>query len=399
LERGLRALALLLVFFSEAALCQSPNWLLVSESGRAEAGTPFQLVLAGPEGAALPEEIGVRVRIGVAETDLKMQAASPAENGRRRYAAVMPASAGGPVALRVADPPSNVVVLIVVRSDAVQSLTGAAAGEQEPPLSENEPMYFVVGARERWTARFQISFKYRLFDYDAGFGKERPWLTGLYFAYTQTSLWDLEGESAPFFDTSYRPSLFWRWLRTDQQTWIDGVRIGVEHESNGQSGIESRSINHFLFLNADENGRIASTQKLRGDLEQVTLVQSKRPRALLPFKSPSVADRRSGEPDQRTLPRFHSDRHRANLFLKDEPFGVSGDETLVEQHEARADRRVTGESQFPGRCEYTNIGRAVRASCWTDEGRFRKIQLSGDLLHSCVVNSRCFRAYRHSARD
>ena len=40
-------------------------------------------------------------------------------------------------------------------------------------------MYFVVGASSRWSARFQLSFKYRLFDYDAGFGRDQPWLTGL----------------------------------------------------------------------------------------------------------------------------------------------------------------------------------------------------------------------------
>jgi phospholipase A1 len=257
LERGLRILALVLLAFSQAAFCQAPDWLLVSESGRAQAGTYFELVLAAPEGAELPEEIGVRVRIGVAETDLRMQAASPAENHRRRYAALMPESAGGPISIRVADPPSNAVVLLVERRDAVQSLTGAAEGEQEPPLSENEPMYFVLGARERYTARFQLSFKYRLFDYGAGFGRDRPWLTGFYFAYTQTSLWDLEGESAPFFDTSYRPSLFWRWLRTDRQTWIDGLRVGLEHESNGQAGIESRSLN-IAFIRPEWRWKTAS---------------------------------------------------------------------------------------------------------------------------------------------
>ena len=243
----MRLLPLALFFFAHTVFAQSPDWLLVSETGRAAAGAPFELVLAGPEGATLPDEISVRMRIGVAEADLPMQAAAPAENGRRRYSGVLPASAVGPVAIRVADPPSNVVVLVVPRRDTMQSLTGAPEGEQEPPLSENEPMYFVVGAHERWNARFQLSFKYRLFDYDAGFGRDAPWLTGLYFAYTQTSLWDLESESAPFFDTSYRPSLFWRWLRTDERTWIDGVRIGLEHESNGQSGIDSRSINIAFF--------------------------------------------------------------------------------------------------------------------------------------------------------
>jgi hypothetical protein len=249
-----RSLLCLLAFFSASAVSQVPDWLLVSESGRAQPGAPFELILAGPEGATLPDEIGVRLRSGVAEVDLKMQAAGPAENGRRRYAAMLPQSAGGPVAIRVADPPSNVVVLIVQRSDRMQSLTGAAQGEQEPPLSENEAMYFVVGASSHWSARYQLSFKYRLFDYDAGFGRDQPWLAGLYFAYTQTSLWDLEGESKPFFDTSYRPSLFWRWLRTDDRTWIDGVRIGLEHESNGQAGTDSRSLN-TAFIQPEGAGR------------------------------------------------------------------------------------------------------------------------------------------------
>ena len=76
----------------------------------------------------------------------------------------------GSFTLSVSDPPSNAVVLIVAWRDTMQTLTGAPEGEQEPPLSENEPMYIVVGARDYWSARFQLSFKYRLFDYDTGFG-------------------------------------------------------------------------------------------------------------------------------------------------------------------------------------------------------------------------------------
>ena len=182
----MRRLLLLFAFFSPSALAQSPDWLLASESGRAQAGAPFELLLAGPEGAALPDEIGVRLRSGVAEADVRLQAAGPTEKGRRRHAGVLPPSASGAVAIRVADPPSNVVVLIVERRDAVQSPTGALEGGQEQPLSENEPMYFVIGASSHWSARFQLSFKYRLFDNDAGFGRDQPWLSGLYFATTQT---------------------------------------------------------------------------------------------------------------------------------------------------------------------------------------------------------------------
>lgn len=253
----MRLLGFLLLVYSASALPQSPDWLLISESGRARAGGTFELVLAAPEGAELPDSISVRLHSGVAESDLTMQASSPAENGRRRYTAVLPRSASGAVSLRLADPPSNAVVLLIERRDTMYSLTGTLEGDQEPPLSENEPMYFVAGASSGWSARFQLSFKYRLFDYGAGFGRDAPWLTGFYFAYTQTSLWDLEAESKPFFDTSYRPSLFWRWLRTDERTWVDGLRVGVEHESNGQAGIESRSLN-IAFVQPEWRWKTAS---------------------------------------------------------------------------------------------------------------------------------------------
>ena len=110
-------------------------------------------------------------------------------------------------------------------------------------------MYFVVGTRGGTSARFQLSFKYRLFDVDAGVGQERPWLSGLYFGYTQNSLWDLESESKAFRDTSWQPSLFWKWERTDEELrgLFDGARLGFEHESNGGQAEGSRSINTAFF--------------------------------------------------------------------------------------------------------------------------------------------------------
>jgi outer membrane phospholipase A len=252
-----RLVFLVFILLSGNASSQAPDWLLASESGRVQAGAPFELVLAGPEGAELPDGISVRLRSGVAEVDLRMEAITAAENGRRKYGAVLPAAASGAVAIRVADPPSNTVVLIVARRDAMQTLIGAPETEPEPPLSENEPMYFVIGASSGWTSRFQLSFKYRLFDTGAGFGREQPWLTGFYFAYTQNSIWDLSSESKPFRDTNYRPSLFWRWLRTDDRTWIDGVRVGVEHESNGGEGTASRSLN-IAFVRPEWRWKTAS---------------------------------------------------------------------------------------------------------------------------------------------
>jgi len=122
----------------------------------------------------------------------------------------------------------------------------ATATTPQPALQTHEPMYFVVGRRNSdTTARFQLSFKYRLFD-------ERSWpsryfpVDKLYVGYTQTSLWDLSGDSSPFRDTTYRPSLFYdepNWWRSDDGSQDLGYAVGLEHESNGRSEPDSRSIN------------------------------------------------------------------------------------------------------------------------------------------------------------
>jgi outer membrane phospholipase A len=242
--------ALLLALALQAHAAQAQDWVIASRTSRAEAGAPFEITVVAPPGQTLPVELDVRMKVDVAEITLTMQAAGPPRDVRRSYTAPMPVSASGPVSLQLSDYPSNMLVMIVARrSDAVQTLTGLAAGEREPPLSENDPMYFVVGTRGGTSARFQLSFKYRLFDVDAGVGQERPWLSGLYFGYTQNSLWDIDSESKAFRDTSWQPSLFWKWERTDEQLpgLFDGARLGFEHESNGGQGERSRSINTAFF--------------------------------------------------------------------------------------------------------------------------------------------------------
>jgi outer membrane phospholipase A len=117
---------------------------------------------------------------------------------------------------------------------------------EEPALSANEPMYFVIGDRGGLNARFQFSFKYRIFDSDSFPVAWFPPLVGLNFAYTQSSIWDLGANSAPFRDTSYRPSFFWQGTTFGKGVMPDLVRAGYEHESNGKDGENSRSIN-MLF--------------------------------------------------------------------------------------------------------------------------------------------------------
>jgi outer membrane phospholipase A len=235
-----RALAAALALAVAAgAAAQEAQWVIVSAEPRLHAGERFDLTLIAPPGEPLPDEIPVVVRAGPADVLVAMNAAAPAQDGRRRYFATLPEGMAGAVTLSLAGRASNSLVLLVARGDAMDALT---LGD-EPPLSQNDPIYFIVGTRGGTSARFQLSFKYRLFDTGSGFGRERPWLAGLYFAYTQNSIWDLESSSKPFRDTSYRPSLFWSWRRTDEKTWIDGARLGFEHESNGKEGELSRSLN------------------------------------------------------------------------------------------------------------------------------------------------------------
>lgn len=243
----MRRLALALLLFCAGPAQAQTGWILSSPDGRAESGERFEVVVVAPPGETLPDEIVLRVRSAYTDIVVTLQARAPAEAGRRRYGGRMPPGAAGPTTMTLDDYSSNLLVMLVARRDAVGALTTPDAAEVEPPLSANEPIYVVLGARDGVTARFQLSFKYRLFDYGSGFGQDQPWLAGFYFAYTQTSLWDLSSDSKAFRDTSYRPSLFWKWERTDNRTWIDGARIGGEHESNGRDGPRSRSIN-VLFV-------------------------------------------------------------------------------------------------------------------------------------------------------
>ncbi len=112
-------------------------------------------------------------------------------------------------------------------------------------------MYFLLGVDPGpEKSNFQISFKYRFFNEEGFLAEKAPWLTGFHFGYTQRSLWDMEADSAPFEDTSYMPELFYLIDKIDLDIpWISafGVQTGFQHESNGNSGTDSRSTN-YLYI-------------------------------------------------------------------------------------------------------------------------------------------------------
>ncbi len=115
-------------------------------------------------------------------------------------------------------------------------------------LSTFEPMYFADGENGDNLAKFQFSFKYRLHLPDDP--RSRGFLDNLYFAYTQTTIWNLSAPSVPFRDTSYQPQLFYYVEDTGVKSPLFtrmGVAAGIGHESNGKSGDESRAIN-IMFV-------------------------------------------------------------------------------------------------------------------------------------------------------
>jgi outer membrane phospholipase A len=103
-----------------------------------------------------------------------------------------------------------------------------------------------------------------------------------HFAYTQTSIWDLESFSKPFYDSSYKPTIFLLHplRRAAGSPWSFSLQGGVQHESNGKGGgippvasssglislanqsrhpLDSRSLNTFYVIPRarweDSNGR------------------------------------------------------------------------------------------------------------------------------------------------
>ncbi|MBN1930450.1 MAG: phospholipase A, partial [Desulfobacterales bacterium] len=118
-------------------------------------------------------------------------------------------------------------------------------------LSMHEPMYFLLGVEPGLEqSKFQISFKYRLFNPKGYLAEIAPWVSGFHLGYTQRSLWNLKNDSKPFEDTSYMPELFYLLPKIDlniRRIAAFGVQGGFEHESNGKSDDESRSTN-YLYL-------------------------------------------------------------------------------------------------------------------------------------------------------
>jgi outer membrane phospholipase A len=186
----------------------------------------------------------------LAERDDSEATIAPGGFVRRQYDFVLPAGVSGRVLLEADG--LNPVVLQV----AGQSLPVATPADESAPaaperfftpgfsefignhISPYEPIFFLLGTYP--AAEFQFSLKYKLVNLDSAWNP----LGHIYFAYTQTSFWDLFNQDPSFYDTSYKPSAFLYYPKV-----IRGGRFqldlqgGVEHESNGRGGSMERALN------------------------------------------------------------------------------------------------------------------------------------------------------------
>jgi len=172
---------------------------------------------------------------------------APGSFVKQEYLFDVPSTLGGQVTLDASN--YNQVVILVKNNPAGTPATPATSAAPSLLLMEflgrhiygYEPIYFLLGQYPG--AEFQFSLKYKLFDLT---GDWNP-LAHSYFAYTQTSFWDLFSRDPSFYDTSYKPSAFLYYpdvlhKKIENSFQLD-LQGGYEHESNGRGGSMERSLN------------------------------------------------------------------------------------------------------------------------------------------------------------
>jgi outer membrane phospholipase A len=221
------------------------------------AGMPVRFEVYGlnretvPLPAAFPESLTCRITVKGSAQTLTARLAAPAAAdamvppgafARREYelpAGIMPA---GPFQIELLPAP------VPVPAVASRPKPDNRLNQMEEGIFRNfspyETNYFVAGSEDP-VIRFQLSFKFSVLGECAG-AAVTDWLGRPYVAYSQISLWDWMERSSPFYDTSYKPELFM--LKKDMPLRLPLVRswdlqYGIQHESNGKGGDQSRSQN------------------------------------------------------------------------------------------------------------------------------------------------------------
>jgi len=262
--------SILLLFFTSTASA-ADGWLIATKTEHLNASGILSLEVIKPDHVkSWPRTLTLTLMNGDKHEEITLTRKSsndkPSNHFRRGYTGIVSTQWKGNVRLALVGQKSNRLLLAVASGADAATLANNAEEVEEQgtqskdgefkrvyisdpiedrTISANEPLYFIVGSSDQrdFDARFQISFKYRPFDPDARVTKFVPYASNLYFGYTQTSIWDLGGESSPFKDTSYRPSIFYNWSASGESWKPDTWKFGLEHESNGRDGDNSRSMN------------------------------------------------------------------------------------------------------------------------------------------------------------
>jgi phospholipase A1 len=117
-------------------------------------------------------------------------------------------------------------------------------------------------------AKYQISVKMPIFLQD-------DQKDGLFFGFTAVSFWQVYNSdiSKPFRETNYEPEVFYDWS-SDYHVLgyrFNALRLGVNHQSNGQSQLRSRSWNRIfgslLFSDEDSFYFIKAWYRLNEDVK------------------------------------------------------------------------------------------------------------------------------------
>ena len=258
--------------FALAADSARAEYILLAPSEAAVAGQAVSVYLMITNETEQPLEVSIPAQLDLRfsterqafnasfDADPKPPAAAielaPQTFRKIRYTGTLPAALEGATRVTVRNVTSN-NVMIAVQAAAAPSTAAAqepattTASAASPPffsaLSAYDPMYFAlgVGTTSDTTSKFQLSLKLQFFTEDSSWARRTPFLHDLYFGYTQTSIWNVNQTSSPFYDTSYQPRLFYYspqiWESSGRSVLL-GLETGLGHESNGRSGDDSRSV-------------------------------------------------------------------------------------------------------------------------------------------------------------
>ncbi|MCV2360061.1 phospholipase A [Paucibacter sp. TC2R-5] len=181
----------------------------------------------------LPANLRGRVRIDALDLDVPAMLVQLSTPTPAPTSTAAPSAAIAAAPMDAASAPA--VTTLAVRADSDPNL------QDQGRLSFNEPMFAAVGPGIEANAKFQISFRLRL--YEPADKLSRRLVDNLYLGYTQTAFWDLTGDSKPFVDTKYKPGFFYQSPSTGWRAGGNevGFAAGYEHESNGRDDLDAKS--------------------------------------------------------------------------------------------------------------------------------------------------------------